>query len=141
MPLYEMKCRAGHVYDQHILLCDLDVEQVCTCGAIAVRQISAPLHVFGQQECRYESPRTGQPITSWAERRNDLAKHGDIPYDPGMLEDNTRRLKESETALEKAVDEHVEATWSKMDTQTRGKLYSELTEQGVTADYHRSTKE
>lgn len=105
-----------------------------TCGAFASQVITAPILVAAQPECRYDSPVTGEPITTWAQRRNDLARTGSIPYDPEMKTDQRNRAKAEEAAIERSIDRHIEATVEKMSTAQRGKLHSELTEQGVTAE-------
>ncbi len=104
------------------------------CHDFASQIITAPRLVKAQAECRYDSPVTGEPITTWQQRRNDLAKTGSIPYDPEMRTDYQRRAKDEEAAIDKSIDRHVEASIEKMSTTERGKLHSELTEQGVTAE-------
>lgn len=101
--------------------------------------ITAPLLVKAAADVCYDSPIDGSPITSWAARRNDLAKHGCREYDPGMKQDYHQRIKDADAAMEKAVDEHVERSVERMNGAQRGKLWSELTDQGMTADVTRST--
>jgi hypothetical protein len=113
---------------------------MCCCGLWAGRVMTAPLLAFAQPECRYDSPVTGEPITSWAARRNDLAKHNCRPYDPEQKTDYQRRIKEADASLDKSIDEHVERTVEKMDTKTRGKLYSDLVDKHLDVDYVRSAK-
>ncbi len=96
--------------------------------------IQAPILVKAVADVCYDSPVTGEPVTSWASRREDLAKHGCEAYDPGRKQDYHRRITESESALDKQVEETVEEAIHKMTTGQRGKLYSELTEQGTTAE-------
>lgn len=109
------------------------------CGRFASQIITAPLLVAAQAECRYDSPVTGEPITTWQQRRNDLARTGSMPYDPEMRTDQQQKAKAAEAAIDKSIDHHVEATIQKMDTKQRGKLYSELTEQGVHGEVKRLT--
>jgi hypothetical protein len=116
-------------------------ERICICGAHAKQIITAPILVAAQPECRYDSPVTGEPITTWAQRQEDLKRNNCRPYDPEMKTDNERRAADQERALDRSIDEHVEATIEKMPTTQRGKLYSELTEQGVDVHYHRTTLE
>lgn len=140
MPEYIYQCPVGHRMSRftnvknHLPFVDCE-----NCGVIAEQVLTAPLLVKASADVRYDSPVTGEPITSWAARRNDLAKHGCREYDPEMKRDYHQRLKDSETALDKAVDTHVEASIEKMPTKQRAKLYSELTEQGATAEVVRST--
>lgn len=42
MPLYDLKCSGGHKFERFIPLAQFDYEQVCDCGAVAKRMISAP---------------------------------------------------------------------------------------------------
>ena len=95
--------------------------------------------VIPQPECRYESPIDGTPITSWAQRREDLARHNCEPYDPGRKEDYLRRQKESQGALDRAMDSTIEEAVELMPYKQRAKLNAELTEAGVTAEVERRT--
>lgn len=140
MPVYEFKCENGHRRELYASIHSSIGAQGCAdCGLLMERIISAPLLVKAAADVCYDSPIDGTPITSWAARRNDLAKHGCREYDPEMKRDYHQRLKDSEAALEKAVDTHVEASIEKMPTKQRAKLYSELTQEGVSAEVVRST--
>ena len=135
MPLYQYECVGGHRTEEFRSLTNHTRTIECPrCGAFADQIISAPLLVSAQPECRYDSPVTGEPITNWQQRRNDLARTGSMPYDPGMKTDLENRRKDEERAIDRSIDRHVEASIEKMSTKKRGKLYSELTEQGVTAE-------
>jgi hypothetical protein len=101
--------------------------------------ITAPLLVKVAQDVCYDSPIDGRPITSWEARREDLKRSNCRPYDPEMKTDAARYRKAQDDALEASIDQHVEETIEKMPTAQRGKLYSELTEQGVQVEYVRST--
>jgi hypothetical protein len=107
------------------------------CGDAAQQIIGAPAALKIAEDVCYDSPIDSAPITSWAARANDLAKHNCIPYDPGMRQDYERRLKDADDALYKSIDEHVERAITKMSTKQRGQLYSELTEQGKDLTYER----
>lgn len=106
---------------------------------LAEQIISAPTLVWGQPECRYDSPIDGTPITSYAQRQEDMKRNNCREYDPEMKKDAQRRLQEGEQSLNKAVGESVEEAIAKMPTAKRGKLYSELAEQGVSADIVRKS--
>lgn len=135
MPLYSYACANQHVTEIFLPLSMHEAMIECPdCHAFASQIITAPLMVKAQPECRYDSPVTGEHITTWQQRRNDLARTGSIPYDPEMKTDLQRRLKDEEAAMEKSMDQHVERSIEKMSTKQRGKLFSELTEQGVTAE-------
>lgn len=92
-----------------------------------------------QPECRYDSPITGEPITSWAKRTEDLAKHNCEPYDPARKQDYLKRMADNDARLDKAMGETAEEFVEKLPTKQRGQLQSELTEQGYGLDYSRST--
>lgn len=135
MPLYAYECEQRHRTEEFKPLSAHTPGMICReCGHIAMQIITAPILVSAQPECRYDSPVTGEPITTWAQRRNDLARTGSIPYDPEMKTDQRNRAKAEEAAIERSIDRHVESTIEKMSTAKRGKLHSELTEQGVTAE-------
>jgi hypothetical protein len=102
--------------------------------------ITAPLMVMAQTECRYDSPIDGTVITTWAQRRDDLDRNHCMPYDPEMKRDGETRLKDSDAALARHVDEHVERTIEKMDSHTRGTLYNEMAHEGKTVEYWRGTQ-
>jgi hypothetical protein len=141
MPTYVMQCQMGHRFEQFLPLALFDTLVRCDCGMVAEHVITAPLLVAAQPECRYDSPVDGTPITSWAKRQDDLARNNCQPYDPAMKQDYLRRQAESDCEIEQAVGETVEEVIEKMPTQQRGKLYSELVEQGTDLSFNRATKE
>lgn len=140
MPQYDYACPHGHreirvmPVRQHQPYIDCPV-----CGGLAAQVISAPLLVKAAADVCYDSPIDGSPITSWEKRTEDLKRNGCREYDPGMKTDYLNRIKDSEASLEKSLSETVEEVVEKMPTAKRGKLYSELTEQGVTTDVTHST--
>lgn len=137
MPTYVYRCDHGHTFEWFWPLSRHTSTQMCVCGAMAHQVITAPLMVTAQPECRYDSPIDGAVIDSWAKRRNDLAKHNCQEYDPEMKTDALNRAKEKERALDKSVDETVERIFEKMPTKQRGKLASEVVEQGVGLTFDR----
>jgi len=134
MPLYTWTCLWNHQFERFVRLEKFHDKQFCECGQPASRLITAPLMVTAQQECCYDSPIDGTPITSWRARRNDLAKHNCVPYDPAMKQDSERLHRERQQSLDRAIDETIESSIEKMSTVERGKLYSELTEQNMQID-------
>lgn len=96
--------------------------------------IQPPLLVKAAPDVCYDSPIDGSHITSWDKRREDLKRNGCREYDPGMKQDYHQRIQESEASLEKNLASTIEETIEKMPTAKRGKLYSELTDQGLTTD-------
>lgn len=136
--LYEYRCEQGHVFQRVLHVRDHTPLAVCDCGLMGVQVIAAPLLVTAQPECRYDSPIDGTPITTWAQRDWDLKRSGCRPYDEGMKQDYERQQVESERALDAAIDETVERRVEQMSTAQRGKLWSEVTEQGKTLTYDRT---
>ena len=85
----------------------------------------APM-VFVQPDICYDSPIDGKPITSKHARIEDLARNNCQEYDPGMRQDYDRRVRESEAALEKSVEESIDREISAMPARKRELLQSEL---------------
>jgi hypothetical protein len=56
-----------------------------------------------------------------------------------MKKDEARRIAEGDAKLDAMIDAHVEESIEKMPTAKRAQLWSELTEQGMSADVVRST--
>lgn len=124
MPIYEFKCNNGHLFDRFLKLANYNDPQTCECGAASVKLLSRPaIHADFPP---YESPVTGKMITSRRERREDLARSGCVEYEPSMLQESERKRAAEDAALEKKIDEHVEAEIINMDARTREKLVSEL---------------
>ena len=135
MPCYEYKCGQGHEKLVFATVAEMRPTEECKyCGNSMERIISAPILVKASADVRYISPIDERPITSWQARQEDLKRSNCVPYDPDSRTDYHNRIKESEAALDKSIDVAVESAIEKMPTAKRGKLYSELTEQGVTAD-------
>ena len=78
----------------------------CKCGNIALQVITKPMLII-PGDINYLSPIDGRPITNKRERAEDLARHGCIEYDPCMKQDADRRIKESDKALDDAIDQAV----------------------------------
>jgi putative FmdB family regulatory protein len=126
MPTYEYACKAGHHFERVLPVAEYKSRQLCECGAEGRRVLSLPLlHV--QRECRYDSPVDGRPITSWKQRREDLARAGCQPYDPGMKQDTDRRVKERAESLERSFDATIEAEIERMPSRKKESLERELT--------------
>ena len=133
MPLYEHICMNGHKFDRFLKLRELDGQQVCECGSIATRLISAPMFsIDATNFVPYESPTTGKWISSKVQRREDMKASGCVEYEPSMKDEMLRRHKAEDEALDKKIDEHVEKEIYSMDTRSRERLVSEL-EGGVDA--------
>lgn len=131
MPRYGYKCEDCGDFDRILSVKDHVRVIPCKCGKPAKQVITAPMvmipaHMSATGGISYESPATGRIITSERERRNDLAESGCIEYDPGMKQDADRRVKEEETALDKAVDETVEREFAAMPSAKLERLTNEL---------------
>lgn len=139
MPRYLYLCKVGCRSERYLTLAMHQEVQTCDRHGYVMEQIiTAPLLVKVAQDVHYTSPIDERPITNWHSREEDLKRNNCTPYDPEQRTDYHTRLKESESALDKTIDIAVESAIEKMPTSKRGKLYSELTEQGVTADVSRS---
>lgn len=136
--IYAYECDScGSEFERVLPVSDHAKPQACECGKTARKVICAPALMI-PQDIHYTSPIDGRPITSMKARMEDLARSNCEPYDPGMRQDNDRRVRESETALEKAVDETVERAVTAMPSEKREKLQAEL-DGGLTAEPERKT--
>lgn len=126
MPTYEFACKKGHHFERILPVADYRTPQSCECGSPGRRVISIPRMVSVQRECRYDSPVTGRPISSYKQRAEDLARHGCQPYDPGMKADADRFRERSQAAVEKSLDDSVDRAYEAMPTSKREKLDNEI---------------
>lgn len=139
MPQYLYSCRAGHTYQRFSTVSEHSPVSVCKCGQQASQIITAPTLVKVAAELCFDSPIDGRPITSHDAWKEDLKRNDCVPYDPEMKRDAKRRIDEGDAKLDALIDAHVEETIEKMPTAKRAQLYSEMVEQGMTADVVRST--
>jgi hypothetical protein len=77
-------------------------------------------------EFGYESPTTGNVITSDKARREDLASSGCIEYDPEMKTDQRRRIEAQDAELDKSFDETIDKAIETMPSDKRVKLENEM---------------
>lgn len=126
MPTYEYHCKAGHHFERVLLVADYKTPQACECGADGRRVISLPRLVTATPNVHYDSPIDGRPITSMAQRRDDLARSGCREYDPLMRQDAEKFRKEKQDQLEQSVDEHVERHIDGLSGRKREVLNNEL---------------
>lgn len=140
MPVYEYRCPLGHEFEQFCSVALWESKRHCPhCTLMADQIISAPLLVKSAPDVCYDSPIDGRPITSMQARQEDLKRSSCRPYDPDLKSDQDRRVKQDEAALDQAIEATVEEAVTKMDGRTRGRLASELLEQGVDATVERTT--
>lgn len=126
MPTYEYRCAKGHEFEATLSVADYQTPQSCECGSPGRRIISVPALAFGQRECRYDSPVDGKPVTTWAQRRDDLARNGCQEYDPEMKKDVDRRIARESATLERNIERTVESEIERMPVRKREKLDQEL---------------
>ena len=88
----------------------------------------------------YESPATGEIITSEKARINDLAKSGCVEYDPEMRTDYKNKIKADEKRLDKQLDDVVDKTFEQLPSKKRDALVSEIAS-GVDINIERLTVE
>jgi putative FmdB family regulatory protein len=125
MPIYTYHCDNKHRFETYLPVSRYDEPQTCECGASSKRIITAPM-VFVKPDIRYTSPVDGRPITSRAQRRDDLARNNCIEYDPEVKKDFHRRIEREDREFDKAVDETVEREVAHMPARKREKLEAEL---------------
>jgi hypothetical protein len=135
--LYEYECPAGHIFERVLPVSEYKAPQPCDCGQMGQRIISRT-HGFVQRECVYDSPIDGRPVTSWAQRREDMARNNCQEYDPGMRQDYDRRIAREDAILDAKFEETIEAEIERMPSRKREQLQAEL-DGGAVAMPERST--
>jgi len=137
MPLYTYSCTNGHQFDRFLKLADYRKPQTCKCGVTAYRKIMPTMVNCDMQPWdRYISPASGKTITSYKERREDMAATGCVDYEPSMRKNITQHMETEDAKLEKAMDETVESEIEKMPARKKEKLAEELTS-GADCEYTR----
>lgn len=127
MPLYELKCANGHKFDRFIRLKNLDDVHTCECGAIAERQLSAPMFsIDATNFVPYHSPATGHWITSKTQRHEDMKASGCVDYEPSLKAEQEKRHAAEDAALDAKVEEHVEREIIAMPVEKREKFAAEV---------------
>lgn len=126
MPTYDYECSNGHAFERFLPLAEYTAPQTCDCGQVGQRVISAPMLIWGQRECVYDSPIDGRPITSWRQRQEDLKRNNCEEYDPGMRQDYERRLTSEQNALESKIESTIEAEIERLPARKRESLHNEL---------------
>lgn len=139
MPLHSFRCPTGHVFDAYQPSDKLDSTMECAqCKAMAEKVFLTPPMGFVRQDVCYASPIDGRPITSHQEHVEDLRRADCVPYEPGIKQDQERKAREREEAVERSIDETVEREIALMPTKKKEKLTAEL-EGGMTAAPERIT--
>ena len=135
MPLYDFLCGGGHVFERYVFLADFEEAQFCTCGREAHRKPCAPF-VRGDIPA-YQSPKTGEWITSRAQRREDLRKHGCVEWDSGIADEGMRRRTQEDATLDAHIEETFERELWALPAQKRDRLAAEM-ESGMDVEITRS---
>ena len=126
-PIYDYDCEDGHHFTRFLKLADYKEPQTCDCGKPSKRKIMPTMINCDMQNWdRYESPVSGRLITSYKERRADMAEHGCTDYDPGMVNSTTSHMEAEDRKVEKRMDETVEKTICEMPVRKREALDREL---------------
>jgi hypothetical protein len=89
-------------------------------------------------EFGYESPSTGNVITSEKARREDLAASGCIEYDPEMKTDQRRRIEAADAKLDKEFDETIDKAIDSLPADKRVRLENEMAS-GLDVEVSRTT--
>lgn len=129
MPLYDLKCRAGHTFTRFIPLRELEVPQLCECGEGAERQVSAPF-VRGDLP-PYRSPVTGEWVQGRAARRADLARSGCVEWEPGIGRHGAAQRAQSEDRLSAALMETFSRELAKLPSAARERVTNEMAQNEV----------
>jgi len=74
----------------------------------------------------YESPTTGRTITNHTARNEDMKESNCVEYDPSMVAESERNIKNENANLELQVDREVEKTIRNMSSDQQGSLEQEL---------------
>ena len=140
MPIYTYKCSKGHQFDRYLNLKDYRQPQTCECGAEAEKVIMPTmLNCDIQPWDHYISPVSGELITSYKQRREDMKRHDCVDYEPSLTKHVTQHMHDEEAKLDKAMGETVEKEILNMPANKREKLASEL-ESGADCEYTRLAK-
>ena len=142
MPVYSYRCLNGHLTDSCSTVAAYQSEIACSaCHSRATRYFTPPILVAAQADVQYTSPITGEPIQSRTARREDMARHGCVEYDPGMKQDADRKREESQQQFEAAIERTVYSEMAKMPSEKKIRLAREVIEGGLTPEPVRLTPE
>ena len=133
MPVYVYACPdCLHSFEKFRNVAQFQRTEECpVCNGTARQVISAPLviipaHMSATGESGYRSPIDGRPITTAAQRREDMARNDCVEYEPGMRQDVDRNVKNDEIALDRAVDETFDREIAKMPAAKLERLDAEM---------------
>ena len=69
----------------------------CATCAVQMTMVISPVRGTVKQDCHYVCPKTGQKVTSWAQRQNIFAEHGLVDgrdVTPAFIFEKKRRERE-----------------------------------------------
>lgn len=140
MPTYSYKCPDGHTTLVMVPVSMYQSSVPCgTCEDQAERIFTAPVLVKVAQDVHYESPITGQPIRSHAARKEDMARHECVEYDPEMKRDYDRRREDSQRQFEAGIEQTVTEEIAKMPSAKKAQLAREVIDGGLITEAVRQT--
>lgn len=139
MPIYEYWCpKCAERFEAVHAVADYLAETLHeVCGTLGEKRIFTPQLVCDDLP-GYLSPVTEQWVEGKRARREDLKRSGCRPYDPGEKEEFVRRRAREDAALDRSIDEHVEASVSTMPARKRELLEQEV-RAGATAEIVRQS--
>ena len=121
------RCKCGCVFEAPEDRKEFQFAPCPDCSELANRIVDKPPSFFVKGKFdAYESPITGEVITSARQRNNEMKEHGCVDYEPSIKDEADRRVKEDERKLDKLVDETVDHEISVMEPRKREKLFEEL---------------
>ena len=126
MPVYEYYCNhCRGRFDKFHKLADYAKPTTCPqCGGLSEKLLSAPA-VVGDYE-GYECPVSGKWVEGRRQHEENLKRTGCRVFEPGERESLIRRKAAEEAALDRAVEETVDAAIEAMPTRKREQLVQEL---------------
>ena len=137
MPLYDIKCENGHVFERHIKLEKFEEPIFCACLAPAQRLISRPM--ISVESVDYTCPVTGKWIGSKRAHEDNLARQGCRVLETGEREATIRRREQEEATFDAKIEATVEREVEAMPSDKRETLYNEMTRAGADVSYSRAT--
>lgn len=136
MPLHDYICSCGTKETRFCKMADLELPQLCQCGANMQRRVCAPM-IQGDYP-PYQSPIDGREISGRAARREDLLRNNCVEYEPSLKDHQMRAKAASEEKLESGVEETLNEQIVKMPSRKREILEQEI-RAGADVDYQRAT--
>lgn len=115
-------------------LADYATPQICTCGALAKKQLSAPA-VQGDF-AGYECPVSGRWIEGRRAHEENLKRTGCRVLEPGESKAAMQRVEREEAALEASIESTADRFIAELSADKRGQLCNEVAS-GITANVER----